>query len=181
MHFLEKIKLVIKSPSKFYKNISHERGFRKPFVYFALLSIVFAIGNLASEIVYPSVPSVLLASIHPWIVYLLAPVGWLFSLVASFLVAAIFHVFVYMLGGKQGYLQTYKSYVYGTTPHLLLGWVPFLGMLTGLYSMFYLLPKGLSIQQKMSMGRAVAVVVVPIVIFVALILAVVGLAYFTQP
>jgi len=49
-----------------------------------------------------------------------------------FIGAAWLHLFVYLLGGRKGYLQTLKSVTFGSTPAMLFGWIPFIGWLAGI-------------------------------------------------
>ena len=55
--------------------------------------------------------------------------------VLVFIGAAWLHVFVWLLGGRRGYLQTLKAIIFGSTPTMLFGWVPFIGFLAGLWSL----------------------------------------------
>jgi len=168
MNFLERIKFVLTAPSKFFNAVKNERGFRRPFLFYFLLSIVYSAGTFLTLLLFVSAEA--LESIVPGFIYLIVPVGWVLGILSSFVIPALFHVFVYLLGGKKGFLQTYKSYIYSLTPELLVGWLPVIGTITSLYSLFYLFPKGLSIQQKITMGRALLVVAIPMVILLALLL-----------
>ena len=55
--------------------------------------------------------------------------------VLVFIGAAWLHVFVWLLGGRRGYLQTLKAIIFGSTPTMLFGWIPFIGFLAGLWSL----------------------------------------------
>jgi hypothetical protein len=52
-----------------------------------------------------------------------------------FIGAAWLHVFVWLLGGRRGYLQTLKAIIFGSTPAMLFDWIPFIGFLAGLWSL----------------------------------------------
>lgn len=175
MDFSERIRLVLTAPSKFFNAVRNERGFKRPFLYYLLLSIIYSAGTFVTLLLFASADAILLESIAPGFIYLLVPLGWLLGLLLSFVIPALFHIFVYLLGGRKGFLQTYKSYVYALTPELLVGWLPVIGAIASLYSIFYLFPKGLSIQQKITAGRALLVVVIPMAIFFALLFGLIGL------
>ncbi|RLG18002.1 hypothetical protein DRN75_02740, partial [Nanoarchaeota archaeon] len=56
------------------------------------------------------------------------------TLLNLFIGGAWLHLWVYVLGGKQGIKQTWKAMIYASTPSLLLGWIPFINIFTGLWS-----------------------------------------------
>jgi hypothetical protein len=41
------------------------------------------------------------------------------------------HIFVYLFGGKKGYLMTVKAFAYASTPSMLIGWIPVIGFFIG--------------------------------------------------
>ena len=40
------------------------------------------------------------------------------------------HLWVYLLGGRNGVVQTLKAGFYGSTPYLILGWIPLINVIT---------------------------------------------------
>lgn len=56
------------------------------------------------------------------------------GIVVFFLACLFFHVFVALLVGGKGIGQTLRALVYGSTPGLLLGWVPLIGPLAWLWT-----------------------------------------------
>ena len=81
-------------------------------------------------------------------------------LIGLFIVAAIVHIFVYLLGGRKGYTQTVKAMGYGMTPSLLLGWIPFLNIIVGIWALIVEII-GIRELQEMSTGKAVLAVILP--------------------
>ncbi len=81
------------------------------------------------------------------------------------------HVWVYLLGGRKGLLETAKAVIYGLTPAMLLGWVPFVGFLFCLWSVVLQII-GVRELQEMSSGKAllalVIAVMVPLIVLVLL-------------
>ena len=49
--------------------------------------------------------------------------------------AAWVHLWVYVVGGRYGVMQTVNALFYGSTPSLLLGWIPFVGIIFSLKSL----------------------------------------------
>ncbi len=85
------------------------------------------------------------------------------TFVMLFIWAGILHIGVKSFGGKNPYSTTLKALVYGETPNLLLGWIPVIGGLAGLWSL------GLSIYnlmklQKMTLGKTIGAYILAIII-----------------
>jgi len=78
------------------------------------------------------------------------------------------HVFVLLMGGEKGVVQTVKTTMYASTPALLLGWIPFVGGIGFIWSLA-LLVIGIKENHEMEIGNAVLVVLIPIVLYIILI------------
>ncbi|MDD1707356.1 MAG: YIP1 family protein [Methanoregulaceae archaeon] len=101
------------------------------------------------------------------------------QLLMLFIGAAWLHIFVYLLGGRKGYLQTLKAISYGSTPSMLIGWIPFIGIIGAIWS-FILGILGIRELQAMSTGRAAGAVILAmiiILIIIILIIAVFAIAF----
>jgi hypothetical protein len=91
-------------------------------------------------------------------------------LVLLFIGAAWLHLWVYLLGGRKGYLQTLKALAYGDTPYLLIGWIPFVGIIGAIWS-FILSIIGVRVLHEMTIGRAaVAVILAAVILFIIIAL-----------
>jgi len=77
------------------------------------------------------------------------------GLIAILGISLLTHVWIYALGGKKEVGQTIKSMAYGSTPLLLLGWIPYLGIAFVIWSIVVLIV-GIRQLHEVSMGRAVA-------------------------
>ncbi len=88
-----------------------------------------------------------------------------------FLVGLIFHAFVILLDGRKGVRETIKTTMYAATPGLLLGWIPFIGVIGWLWS-FVLLILGLRDNHGLSFEQAVLAGVAPVIL--GLIMLVLG-------
>lgn len=97
-------------------------------------------------------------------------------IVGLFIAAAIVHIFVYLLGGRKGYTQTVKALGYGMTPSLLLGWIPFIGIIFAIWALIVEI-LGVRELQEMSTGRAVLAVILPAII-IGIIVAIAAAVYF---
>jgi len=93
------------------------------------------------------------------------------TLIFILIIAAWIHVWVYLFGGRKGVRQTIKTIMYGNTPDLLLGWIPYIGLIFTLWSLV-LSTWGIHEIQEISTGKAilaVAFAVIFLLIFIILI------------
>jgi len=67
------------------------------------------------------------------------------------------HLWVYLLGGRKDITETAKTVVYAATPSLLLGWVPVIGVLMGIWTLI-LAVIGIHELHEISITRAALVV-----------------------
>ncbi len=130
------------------------------FIYLAILSIITAV---LSGIVSLSFGNTL---VIPTIVS-----GYMFGIVGAVLGGLWLHLWAYIFGAKGKLEQTLKTMFYGGTPSYLLGWVPFVGILAGLWSI-YLTWIGLQNLHGLKGDRAAFAVItafiIPLLIFAAL-------------
>ncbi|MGB7788759.1 YIP1 family protein [Methanoregula sp.] len=85
--------------------------------------------------------------------------GIIFTIIAG----AWIHLWVYILGGRNGTMRTMKGFVYGMTPSLLLGWIPVIGPLFAIWS-FILNILGIRELAGFSTGKAALVMIIAILI-----------------
>jgi hypothetical protein len=91
---------------------------------------------------------------------------WLLML---FIEAVWLHIFVYILGGRKGYIETLKTIGYGSTPFWLIGWIPIIGWIIGLIWSFILAILGVRELHEMSTGRAAGAVILALVVILIII------------
>ena len=96
--------------------------------------------------------------------------------VLVFFGAAWLHLFVYLLGGRRGYLETLKAITFGSTPAMLLGWIPFAGLLSGIWSLVLGIFGIRELQDLTTIKTALAVILALMVI--ALIIIVIAAFFF---
>ena len=93
-----------------------------------------------------------------------------------FIIAGWMHLFVYLLGGRKGYLQTLKSITFGSTPSMLFGWIPFVGMFAGIWS-FALEIFGIRELHEMSTGKAALAVILAVLVIVIIVIAIAAMFF----
>lgn len=179
MSFWEKLKGVFLSPTEMFNSVKDE-GVGGSLIYFVKCLPVYAILGIIASLIPPEwfgalVPpewagffgvffltSALLGlwAIHPvvFIAYNLVP------MIICILVGSLWmHILVYLSGGRRGVGQTTKAIAYGSTPLLLLGWIPFLGRIV--FGIWTLVVQVIGIRQlhEISTGRAVLAYIIGII------------------
>ncbi len=163
---VKKAKFVMLKPSAFFAEIRAEKGVSYAFRYLAIISLVYAIGKYL--ISFP----VMTVSKEALTAFL-----YVTGLLSPFVSAWITNIIARLLGGKGKYHETYKAYVYASTPSLLFGWIPVIGAIPILYAL-YLSVLGISEYHRISMWKAfVAVVLFPILVAIILAFVIAGFAY----
>ena len=128
----------------------------------AQMAVIPIVGNVISSAV--SNFSGFVIALGVFFVYLL----FLFYLLGVFVEGLIIHAFVVLMGGEKGAEQTIKTTMYSSTPFLLLGWIPIVSMFAYIWSIVLLII-GIKETQEMDLGKAIVVVLIPIVLFIILI------------
>jgi hypothetical protein len=186
----EKVKGFLFNPVDTFKKVKEEtlgEGFRYFIVFLVIYSILSAIaisatlgtiwGSMFSS--YANIPgfgalfgSELGLSIITFFIMFL-----LFGLIGIFLSGAIIHLGVRLFGGKRGYGETVKALIYGGTPSYIFGWIPLIGPIFALWA-FILEIFGIRELQDLSTGKALAAILVPILIIVFLLsIAIAAIVY----
>jgi len=190
--FAKKVKGFLLKPSETFRATQAE-SLNSAFQYYVILLIVFsvlmflliAVSIALSGSVSPatgvlgSSGSGPLNAFKPFLttfVLFLPFLLFMMGLFGIFLSGFEYHVFVLLFGGQKGYVQTVKTVMYAVTPVLLIGWIPFASIIGGIWYLI-LIAIGIRENQEMTTGRAVLVVLVPVVlnlIFLAGMLAAAG-------
>ena len=143
------------------------------FVYFlillvinAILSAIILVAGLSAMSLYNTIPG--FKGALPVIMFFMTIIG---GIIGIFIGGAWLHIFVWALGGKKGYVQTVKSLMYGSTPGLLLGWIPIIGFIGAIWTVILDI-FGIKELQEMSTGRAVAAVVIAGVILIIIVMVI---------
>lgn len=146
------------------------------FTYFGLLLLLHAVlvaliaaVRIEKIPVFPGMPGGLAL---PVVVFLMALVG---GFICTLIFAAWLHLWVYLLGGRRGIMQTINALIYSHTPRLLLGWIPFIGFIFVLWSLFLAI---LGIRELQELSTTKAILAVAIAVMIPLILLIILAAWF---
>ncbi len=172
MEFVEKVKGILTEPSKTFDELKGET-LGESIKYYAVIAAISAALNalffaLAFGTMFGQLRTMIGASAGVAGAIVFFVILFIFQIIGVFISGAIFHIFVYLVGGRKGLTQTIKAVIYGSTPGLLIGWIPFIGMIGGLWS---LVLEVLGIRQlhEMTTGRAVLAVVIMLVVLVVVV------------
>ena len=182
---VEKVKAVILQPGKFFERVRGEKDIWTSFKYVAILSLVsLVVGIIGYSMNFGSALSgiatyvPMLASFSASIGIGSAIVSYIISLAMTFVSAGIIHIIAKLLNGKGNYTATYKAMAYSSTPSLLLGWVPWIGIIAYLYSL-YLGIVGVSKLHSVSMLRSI-LIVIALPLIIALVVGLLTAAYLSS-
>jgi len=146
-------------------------------IFGAVFGIIFALAfGLISGMIG------LLFPVPGWLVgvgFLLIPIMMGFMIVAGiaglFIGGAWTHLWVYLLGGREGYTQTVKALAYGATPSYVIGWVPFVGFAGAIWALVVQII-GLRELHGMTTGRAVGAYLLAAFVPLVIVLVIAAIA-----
>jgi len=146
-------------------------------IYALIISVLFAVAfsMFASMLGMPGVPMMALgAAMGPLFAVVFFILMLVIGIIGVFIGGLWLHIWVYLLGGREGVEQTIKALMYGVTPGYLLGWIPIVGIIGVIWS---LIVEIIGIRQlhELSTGKAVLAVIIaiaiPLIIYAVIIAA----------
>lgn len=173
--FVARVRKIVLDPVKFFRALKKEGGIPQAFVFYAMILGVFVVLAFVVSVVQSIVMGTLMGGallVAMWVGVYAVALGF------SFVSAGLLHVWIWLFGGRARFEKTYQLFAYSSTPGLLLGWIPLVGMLGSIWNLV-LLVIGVQETHKVSFMRALVMfVIIPIVfLFVLMLLGVGFLAY----
>jgi len=174
LSFGEKVKGFLGAPVNTFNNVEAE-ALGSAVKYFTIWVVIYTILRTIvfytlERRVFQTLWNLLGLSDAPLYLYRFDPV--IFALLAVlgafaglFISGSLTHLFVRAFGGRKGYANTIKAFVYGDTPFLLFGWIPFVGMLFWIWALVLNII-GIRQLHEISTGRAVGAVLLSMVALV---------------
>ena len=172
---IEKVKGFLTNPVDTFRQSNEDRP-DAAFPYFAMLLLIHAaLSAVLAALIIETLPMAGMMSGG-----LSGPVAVFFViLVAGFVGILVFsawlHLWVYIFGGRRGIWQTLKAVMYGGTPFLLFGWIPFIGFVFMLWSLVLGI---LGIRELQGISSLKAILAVALAVMIPLILLLILAAYF---
>jgi hypothetical protein len=174
--FIETLRGFLTNPVESFRK-SRGDSFAVSFRYYIILVILFAVlSTIIATLIGPAgmvigLPGALSAILPAFqFIYFIV-----FSIVAWLVFGLWVHLWVYVFGGRKGITRTINAVYYGNTPYLLIGWIPFVGIIGIIWSAVLWIV-GIREMQEISTGKAVAAVIIPVAIII--IIAALIAAYF---
>ncbi len=171
-----RVKGILFNPTETFREVESE-GIGEAFKQLLVLTLVLAVGTgLVAYLTMAAMETMLKSAIPSEMpigaevqglsgfLIISAIVGtYIFTVLGVIIGALVIHIFVYLFGGRQGVEQTLKTAMYAVTPTLLLGWLPLINVIAGLWSLV-LFVLGIRELQKISTGAAILAVILPIIL-----------------
>jgi len=189
MSFGEKVKGFLVSPTETFRNVKNE-AMGESVKYYAIWLLIYAIltaviialvfaallpmfGGLIGDLT--DIPGLgwLGAGFGVLIAVMLIVMILIGGLIGLFIWGAWVHLWVWLFGGRNGYDQTMKAIAYGATPNFLLGWIPFIGFIAGIWSLVVSII-GIRELHEIPTGRAAGAVIIALIIPMIIIFAIFG-------
>lgn len=178
LDFVERVKGFLLNPVESfnkYKNEEFGDAFKYYICLLVILSVLYAI---IATIGFGSMMGVIPGAGAGALTFVIVLVFMIIAgIIGLFIGSIIIHIFVLILGGKQGFMKTVKAMIYSSTPSMLLGWIPIIGFIAGIWA-FVLEILAIREIQEMSTIRAVFVILLPVIIVFVLVVLLFGFLIF---
>ncbi len=159
---IERIKGVLFHPAETFAETIRNDTLKNTLIYLLILVAIFSI--LAGVIMLVGVSDyaggLVVGSLS---IIAIIPLLFFAGLVGTIISAVYMHIWVYIVGGREGITETWKAVIYAATPSLLLGWIPVIGFVVGIWSLVLTII-GIRELQQISTGKAVLAVIIGIII-----------------
>ncbi len=176
MDFIEKVKGFLLEPSKTFDALKEE-PLEEAVKYYAVIAAVYSaflalllafasnlVGNMMG---FGNMGMMMGAGAGIGVAIIFFVVFIIIAIAGAFIGGALLHIFVYIVGGRRGIVQTIKAGMYGSTPSLLFGWIPVVNFIAIIWS---LVTEVIGIRQlhELTTGKAILAVILPIILAIIL-------------
>lgn len=168
---IEKIKGILMDPVPALHHL-REEDLADALAYFMAILVIYAVlSTIVSFLALLGFATVTGAPLHefgsllPLLIFGFTIIG---GLLGIFVGGAWFHLWVFAFGGKMGYKRTVRSLIYGSTPAMILGWIPIVSLVGAVWA-FALQVLGIRELQGLSTAQALLAVLVSIIIPVVIL------------
>ena len=175
MGFMEKVGGFITRPTETFRNVKEEEMGSALRYFIVCITIYGILFGIIYTIFYPSLFGEfwkMPKEVFGWatgVTFIIVIIVMIIvsGVIGIFIGGAWLHLWVWLFGGRKGYRETIKAIAYGSTPSYLLGWIPFINFITGIWALILLI-LGIKELQEISTGKAVSAIMVAIVIPLAI-------------
>ncbi|MBI4155157.1 YIP1 family protein [Candidatus Woesearchaeota archaeon] len=176
MNFFNKIRNILLEPSKFFLNTEKEKGVKESFIFVSVLTFFYSIMGLILLVLFKdSITNFFLNLLNlpttqfdlpKTIIAVLLSIP--FSILFTFVSAAILYVWLMIFKGEKDYQTAYKLLVYSRTPNLLFGWIPIINWFSWIYSLILLII-GTHVIYKFSKLKTTLIYIIPLALITILL------------
>ncbi|WOF15347.1 YIP1 family protein [Methanoplanus sp. FWC-SCC4] len=179
----QKFKGIILNPIETFQSC-HDEPLKTTIPYFiAIISVFSCLSGIVNMFIV-GVISFFYPGMNLELIVIISLLTGLFSILYSIITAVIglivisliFHVCIYILGGRKGIEKTIKATIYSFTPFALIGWIPLVNIVAWIW-LFVLEVIALREFHGVSTKRALLAVLIPVMLLIVVILLAI-LAYF---
>jgi hypothetical protein len=178
LNFVEKLKGLLMNPVETLQQL-REEGLGDALTYFIIILVVYAVLSTIVSMAILSGVSALTGAAFPelgtWMPLIIFGTAIIGGFIGIFVGGAWLHLWVYVFGGRNGYLQTIKSLMYGSTPVMLLGWIPVVSVIGAIWAFILQI---LGIRELHGITTMQAVVAVLIAIIIPIIILAILVSFF---
>jgi hypothetical protein len=148
MDILNKIKLILLKPDKFFSGLK-EKTVQDALLYYIILLAFNTIMSYLMFLIFGDAITKTIMNIfglnslaqqlNSVKLFGTMVLGFIFGVLFTFVMAGILYVWLLIFKGDKGYNKAYQLYIYSETPSLTLKWIPFLGFFTWIYDLILLI------------------------------------------
>lgn len=166
----DKMRGFLFNPSESFWKVADEH-IRDSLLYFSLLAVIYALFSMLVSVGVFKHPFLSLFGLGFGLDFLLVKflMAFIFPWLFALIYALLLHGWVYLLGGRKGIYQTIRSVLYSLTAFLLIGWIPDIGPLIGIFWCMVVGIIGIQELQQTSRSRAAIAVILSILTFLIVI------------
>lgn len=180
MTLVNKIKGFMFDPSKTF-DAAKPDSLGDAFKYFASLLLVYSVLFAIVLALFPTAISILLGPLAEQLLgayatgAALVGIMFFFSLISGiigvFIIGIIIHVGVHIFGGRKGLTQTLKALMYGYTPGFVIGWIPLVNFIAGIWTLVVEIIGIRQLHELTTIRAILAVFIIPIIVILAAVFA----------
>ncbi len=172
--YLEKIKLLFSNPTGFFDEV-REDNIKKSLFLIVITYLVYILFSIGISLILrpffgPLNPLFFLSgSSYSYLSYIIYAVLFTIAILGTFVYSGICHLTLKLMGHDLNYSQTYNVITYSLIPSVILSIIPLVGLFSFIYSII-LMVFGFSSYYNISKGKAVVVVLLPLIIIFGLVI-----------
>lgn len=182
MAFRKVLADVMSDPIGFFTSLREEKGYGKALATYSILVVIYTLGGMVVYLTMTSLLSGFYAMVgtvpaseqlSPGVQIAIQLVIGFYSIGFGFVSAAFLYLWFMVFGYRGEYEKVYHVFAYASVPALLLGWIPFVSWLAGIWTVILGII-GAERTLGLSRTKAILAYVIPIIIAIVIVILVAG-------